>query len=61
MFEKHLRKSDNLSKDAGHRPTSYLKYHSSTGVFQTFCCENQLPGFYTSGTLVKNWFIEKSS
>ena len=25
------------SKDAGHRPAFYLKWHSSTGVFQTFC------------------------
>ena len=37
MFEKHLRKSDILSKDASHRPSSLLKCHSFTGVFQTFC------------------------
>ena len=35
MVEMHQWKSDSLSKDAGHWPA--LKYHSSTGVFQTFC------------------------
>ena len=35
----------------------YLKCHSSTSVFQTFPCKNQLPGFYISGTLVKNRLI----
>ena len=35
MFEKHLWKSDILGKDAGR--WLYLKPHSSTGVFQTFC------------------------
>ena len=31
-----------------------LKCHSSTGVFQTFCQQNQVPGLSISGTLVEN-------
>ena len=30
-----------------------LKCHSSTGVFKHFASKNQLPGFYSSGTLVE--------
>ena len=37
-------KSDIFSKDAGHRQV----------FFARFVCKNQLPGFYTSGTLVEN-------
>ena len=39
MFEKHLWKSDILSKDAGQRH---------------FASKNQLPGLSISGTLVEN-------
>ena len=48
MFEKHLWKSDILSKDAGHiipLPQVFFKH---------FANKNQLPGFYISGTLVEN-------
>ena len=48
MFEKRLWKSDILSKDAGHLPQVFFKH---------FASKNQLPGFYISGTLVKNGFI----
>ena len=40
--------SDILSKDAGHLPQVFFKH---------FASKNQLPGFYISGTLVKNGFI----
>ena len=40
MFEKHLWKSDILSKDAV--------------FFQHFASKNQLPGLSISGTLVEN-------
>ena len=42
MFEKHLWKSDILSKDASQRH---------------FANKNQLPGFYIGGTLVENGLI----
>ena len=45
MFEKHLWKSDILSKDAGHLPQVFFKH---------FASKNQLPGFYISETLVEN-------
>ena len=32
----------------------YLKFHSSTGVFQTFVRKNQLPGFYIRRRLIEN-------
>ena len=35
----------------------YLKCHSSRGVSQNFASKKQLPGFYISGTLVKNGLI----
>ena len=44
MFEKHLWKSDILSKDASQRH---------------FANKNQLPGFYIGGTLVENELKEK--
>ena len=55
MFEKHLRKSDILSKDADLH--LYLKSRSSTGVFKHFASKNQLRGFYISETLVENGLI----
>ena len=44
MFEKHLWKSDILSKDVTF-PQVFFKH---------FASKNQLPGFYISGTLVEN-------
>ena len=38
MFEKHLWKSDILSKDVGHRPILQV-------FFKNFASKNQLPGF----------------
>ena len=35
----------------------YLKCHSSQVFFKHFASENQLPGFYISGTLVENGLI----
>ena len=49
---------DILSKDAGRRPASLLKmslFHR--GFFKYFASENQLPGFYISGTLFENGLI----
>ena len=60
MFEKHLWKSDILSKDACHGPVSLLKCHSSTGVFKHCSSKNHLPGFYISGTLVENGLMLRS-
>ena len=37
MFEKHLWKSDILSKDAGHRPAALLKMSLFHRCFSTFC------------------------
>ena len=54
MSEKHLWKSDILSKDAVHRPTSLLKISLFHRCFQTLASKNQLPDFYISGTLVEN-------
>ena len=55
MFEKHLWKSDILSKDAGHQPTFLLKNVTVPQVFfKHFASKSQLPGFYISRTLVKN-------
>ena len=46
MFEKHLRKSDILSKDAGHTlPQMFFKHFGS---------KNQLSDLYISRTLVEN-------
>ena len=47
MFEKHLWKSDILSKDTGHRPASLV-------FFKHFASKTRLPGFYIDGTLVEN-------
>ena len=60
MFEKHLWKSDILSKDAGHRPASLLKMSLfyCFFLFKHFASKNQLPGFYISGTLVENELTE---
>ena len=44
MFEKHLWKSDILSKDVTF-PQVFFKH---------FASKNQLPGFYINGTLVEN-------
>ena len=44
MFEKHIWKSDILSKDAG-------LWHA---FFKHFDSKNQWPGFYIKGTLVEN-------
>ena len=52
MFEKHLWKSDILSKDAGHRHVTLPQR-----FFKHFASKNQLPGFYISGTLVENGLI----
>ena len=52
MFEKHLWKSDILSKDADHiipLPQVFFKH---------FANKNQLPGFYISGTLIENGLIQ---
>ena len=58
MFEKHLWKSDTLSKDAGHRPTYLFKMSLFlTYFFKLFASKNQLPGLSTSGTLVENGLI----
>ena len=46
MFEKHLWKSDILSKDAGHRPAQVF--------FKHFASKNQLPGLSINGKLVEN-------
>ena len=55
MFEKHLWKSDILSKDAGHQPAFLLKNVTVPQVFfKHFASKSQLPGFYISRTLVKN-------
>ena len=35
----------------------YLKCHSSTGIFETFATENQLPALFISGTLTENGLI----
>ena len=54
MFEKHLWKSDILSKDARHRPENvtlpqaFLKHFAGT---------SQLPDFYIKGILVENGLI----
>ena len=48
MFEKHLWKSDILSKDAGHRQVFFKHFAKH------FASKNQLPDFYVSGTLVEN-------
>ena len=51
MCEKHLWKNKILSKDAGHRPASLLKMSLFHWCFSN---KNQLPGFYITGTLIKN-------
>ena len=50
MFEKHLWKSDILSKDAGR----YLNVHPPLVFFKHFASKNQLPGLSVSGTLGEN-------
>ena len=47
MFEKHLWKSDILSKDVTF-PQVFFKH---------FASKNQLPGFYMSETLIENSLI----
>ena len=55
MFEKHVRKSDILSKDAGHRPASLLKMSFFYRCFSNILLvKHQAPGFYVKGTLVEN-------
>ena len=55
MFEKHLWKSDILSKDAGQRPASlYINVTLPQLFFKHFVGKKQLPGFSISGTLVEN-------
>ena len=57
MYEKHLWKSDILSKDAGHQPAPLLKSVTlPQGFSKHFASKNQLPGFYISGALVKTGF-----
>ena len=53
-FEKHLWKSEILSKDEDDDPHLYLKCHSSTGVFPHFGGKNQPPGLSIIVTLVEN-------
>ena len=55
MFQKHLWKSDILSKHAGRRPTSLLKMP----LFHRCFSNNLLHGFYISGTLIENGLIYK--
>ena len=54
LCEKHLRKSDILSKDPGYRSTSLLKMSLSTGFFTHFVSKNQLTGFSIIGILAGN-------
>ena len=55
MFEKHLWKSDILSKDPCHRPAGDRPADLTlAGFFKHFASKNQLPGFYLSGRLVEN-------
>ena len=58
MFEKHVWKSDILSKDAGHRPASLLKmsfFHRSFS--NILLVKNQAPDFYVKGTLAENGLL----
>ena len=48
MFEKHLWKSDILSKDTS------LQVSLPQVFFKHLACKNQLPGVYIKGTLVEN-------
>ena len=58
MFEKHLWKSDILSKDAGQRPAFLCKMSTLQPVyFKHFASKNQLPGLNISGALVENMLI----
>ena len=58
MFEKHLWKSDILSKDAGHWYfLSKDACHRSQVFFKHFASKNQIPGFCISETLVENGLI----
>ena len=50
MFEKHLWKSDILSKDAENVTLPQV-------FFKHFAYKNQVPGFYIKGTLVENGLI----
>ena len=55
MFEKHLWKSDILSKDAGRWRAHLIKNVTLPRLFfKHFGSKNQLPSFYTSQTLVEN-------
>ena len=52
IVQKHQRKNDTLSKNAGHRPASLLKNVTLPQMLCThFASKNQLPDFYISGTL----------
>ena len=53
-LEKHLRKSDILSKDAGRWPASLLKISLPQVFFRHLANKNQLPGLSINGTLVEN-------
>ena len=52
MFEKHLQKSDILSKYVGF-------WRSLQVFFKHFASKNQQPGFYIKGTLVDNELITR--
>ena len=57
MFEKHLWKSDILSKDAGRWSGSLLKMSLPQVFFKHFASKNQLSGLALSGTLFENGLI----
>ena len=52
IFEKHLWKSDILSKDGGHRPAQVF--------FKHFATKNQLPDLSIDGTLEENALINSN-
>ena len=54
MLEKHLWKSDILSKDAGHGPACLLIMPLFHMFFKHFASIKQLPGLSIIGTLVEN-------
>ena len=55
MFEKHLWKSDIVSKDADHWPASLLKMSIFHRCFSNIqLVKKQLPGFDISEALVEN-------
>ena len=54
MFEKHLWKSDILSKDAGQTNIFTDNVTLPQVFFKHFASKNQLPGLSISGILVEN-------